>query len=375
MTSLLGQKIDLLRGLLAGDFAYAGPINADIFVSSRCNLHCLGCRYHGPGLAPSAVSKRLNHDISFDIFEKLLAELKVMGTHSIIFTGDGEPLCHPRLPDMVALAKELGFHVTLITNGTLLDDLTIQALIESHLDILHVSLWASSAEEYQRQYPGADPDSFRKVTEAMMKVVRHRKTQNTLHPLLKLHHPINRHNCENINRIADLGLSIGCDLLVLAPLLTFGGLVSEHALSSEQERTFYGLLSQLRTKLRHTPVKHTIDHTILRYRLGEAVWKQVRCYAGWFYTQIGTDGRVFPCSRSIRPMGDLHKDTFRDIWNGPAYRAFRMQAMTLQGLAALQKDCNCEYCFQIHTNLVVHRIYRRLAPFRRHGNDTTAHTY
>jgi len=289
----------------------------------------------------------------------------MMGTTKLVLVGDGEPLLHPRFLDMVSLGKELGFHITVITNGTLLDDTTIQALIDSRLDILHVSLWTGSVEGYQQQYPGTNPDYFHKVIEAMEKVVKQKRAQNADLPLLRLHHPINRHNFQDIDSVADLAMSIGCNLLSLSPFLTFKGQYIECALAQDQERAVYDSLRQLRNRLNSTPMNHNIDETMLRYRLGPAVWKQIPCYAGWFYTRIGTDGRVFPCCRCEGSLGDLHQNSFSEIWNNSAYRAFRMQAMTPRGLAALQNDCDCEYCCHISANLKVHRVCRWLSPFIR----------
>ena len=106
-------------------------------------------------------------DISFDLFKKLCHELKAMDTHALILIGDGEPLLHDRIFDMLSVAKQVGFHVTLVTNGTLLDRDNIQALFDSQLDILQVSLWAGSEKEYEKNYPGVPLDFFKKVVESV----------------------------------------------------------------------------------------------------------------------------------------------------------------------------------------------------------------
>lgn len=40
------QKIKLLQGLLTGEYAHTGPFHAVVGLTSRCNLRCVGCRYH-----------------------------------------------------------------------------------------------------------------------------------------------------------------------------------------------------------------------------------------------------------------------------------------------------------------------------------------
>ena len=148
----LYEKIKLLRGLLTGEVAKTGPFYVDIDLTRRCNLQCLGCPYHSPHVNDTSPQNPAVMDLSIDFFKRLCNELKRMNTHGLILQGAGEPLLHPDVFEMISTAKAAGFHVTLITNGTLLDRETIEALIDARLDTLKVSLWASSAEQYQQNY-------------------------------------------------------------------------------------------------------------------------------------------------------------------------------------------------------------------------------
>ena len=81
--------------------------------------------------------------------------------------GEGEPFLHRHIFEIISKAKTSGFHVTLITNGVLLNRARIRSLFESRLDVLQISLWASSLEEYEQQYPGTDLSNFGKVVDGM----------------------------------------------------------------------------------------------------------------------------------------------------------------------------------------------------------------
>jgi MoaA/NifB/PqqE/SkfB family radical SAM enzyme len=91
-------------------------------------------------MSTSEIDSSTLPDISFDLFKKLCHELKAMDTHSLILIGDGEPMLHHRIFDMISTAKASGFHTTLVTNGTLLDRDSIQSLFDSQLDVIEVSL-------------------------------------------------------------------------------------------------------------------------------------------------------------------------------------------------------------------------------------------
>ena len=129
----LKYKLSFLRGLLSSERAYAGPYYVHIDITHRCNLKCLCCRWHSP-LIESRRDKSISDDISVEIFERLCEDLHAMGTQEMYFVGTGEPMLHPRIFDLVAIAKAKGFKLILYTNGLKLDETVIQKLIDLRLD-------------------------------------------------------------------------------------------------------------------------------------------------------------------------------------------------------------------------------------------------
>ncbi len=85
-------------------------------------------------------------DMPYALFEKITQSLPSAPT-TIMFGGMGEPMSHPRIFDMITACKELGHHVEMITNGSLLTDTTIQQLLAGKVDRLWISLDKLSAEE------------------------------------------------------------------------------------------------------------------------------------------------------------------------------------------------------------------------------------
>ncbi len=133
------QKTKLLQGLLTGEVAYTGPFYATVDVTCRCNLHCVCCQFHSSLLNMPSDGDKAIKDIPYDLLKMLCNELKAMGTRQIILCGDGEPFLHPRLFDLISVAKDAGFSVVLYTNGTLLDEARLKHLIDLRLDIFKVS--------------------------------------------------------------------------------------------------------------------------------------------------------------------------------------------------------------------------------------------
>ena len=100
-----------------------------IEITNRCNLACDFC--HGTkrplGTMPPEDFRR--------IAEKLRGETSYLYLHVL-----GEPLLHPQLKELLAIAGELGFRVCLVTNGTLLNKRREELLAAKSLHKFSVSL-------------------------------------------------------------------------------------------------------------------------------------------------------------------------------------------------------------------------------------------
>lgn len=360
----LHEKTRLLKGLLAGEVAYVGPFHVAVDVTRRCNLRCPGCRYHSSVLksTPSPGDQGIL-DISPSLFKRTCGELRSMGTSELVLIGEGEPFLHPRLFDLIAAAKGIGFHTTLLTNGTLLDETRIQSLIDSRLDILKVSLWTSSPEQYERTYPGVDPGGFEKIVGGLQLLADIKAEQRAELPKVVLHQPIHRHNFENVEAMVDLAHTTGCNTLSLSPLKAWRGRLASFALSSSEEEFLRLTLARMRQRLKSLSIDHNIDQTLLRYGIGEAVWQELPCYIGWFHARIKVDGTVLPCEPCELSMGNLEERRFGEIWNGSAYRKFRQQTITREGLDFMGNHCACGFCCHVEDNLRVHRIFRWFSLF------------
>ena len=85
-----------------------------------CNLACTHC------FISCSPGNRSFGFLSYDTVAAALAESTTLGVKEYYFTG-GEPFMHPRLLDMLAATLAIG-PATVLTNGTLLPDKTVDAL-------------------------------------------------------------------------------------------------------------------------------------------------------------------------------------------------------------------------------------------------------
>ncbi len=365
----LYQKTKLFMGLLTGEAAYTGPFYVTVDLTSRCNLRCLGCPYHSPYVNTASHNHPSMIDISPHLIEKLCKELNTINTHSLVLQGAGEPLLHPNILELLATVKKAGFHTTLLTNGTLLERDLIQALIDLRLDVIKVSLWATSPVEYQQNYPGTDPDNFQKVIGGMNLMAELKAQQKSTVPSVVMHFPINRINFRNINAMADLAIETGCNQVSFAPMYSANEILDSYLLSPEEEKWLRGTLIRVKQRLNSLPFQHNIPQALLRYELGKTFWQKIPCYIPWFHARIRVDGTVRPCGRCNLFFGNLQDNTFHEIWNGSAIRAFRRKVFEPNGLDSMRENCDCSFCCFVADNARVHRFFKWFSPFLRQNKE------
>jgi len=384
----LHEKTKLLRGLLGGEKAYVGPLFANIITTQRCNLHCVGCRFHSPlsnpadqealsrakdiplphqysDIGPGSVNRTPSQakDISLPLFEKLCRELKILGTRTITLTGEGEPFLHPFLPEMVTAAKEEGLRVTIATNGTFLSEENIRKLIDSRVDSLRVSLMAATPREYEKIYPGTDPIFFTREIEGLKLCSRLKIKQASRYPNVDLYHPINRENFGTIDKVVEVAQATGANAVTFSPWKTFGGQFASLSLTTANEEALRRSLPRIRGGLDSLSIRHNIGELIKRYDIGPQVWRKVPCYAAWYFARVLIDGTVLVCPHSDIAAGNLNTESLESIWNGPVFRAFRMKARDSAGMGPVYDGCDCGSCGLTISNLRVHRYFKWLPPF------------
>lgn len=364
------EKARLLQGYLQGDVAYAGPFWVIAVITRRCNLHCVGCRFHSPLLEEqNRTGATDGRDMPLSLFESLCRELKAMGTRSITITGEGEPLLHPSFCEIVSAAKAEGFQVNLVTNGTLLDRTVSEHLVNAGLDKLRVSLWAGTPEVYEKMYPGINPSNFANIVESLKLMADLKSREHSRVPSVVLHHPINRTNVHTVDSMVDLAHATGCNALSFSPLRTFRGTFDSLSLTAEEETRLRASLPGIGKRLNSLSIEHNIKELVKRYDIGPAGWRKLPCYIAWLHARVLTDGTVRACQRSELSMGNLNENSLPEIWNNPAFRNFRKKASSLEGLASMREDCDCSFCGYTMNNAEIHRYFRWISPFLPGGRN------
>jgi radical SAM protein with 4Fe4S-binding SPASM domain len=135
---------DSERIVLADNIPLDKPLVIYLFPVNKCNLLCEFCEYQSS-------NRPINHQsMSFDTVQKLMDGTRrdFGAIKQIIISGSGEPLMHPDIASIVALAKAVAHKVRIITNGTLLNHKLSQALIMAGLDEITISVNGLNDDDY-----------------------------------------------------------------------------------------------------------------------------------------------------------------------------------------------------------------------------------
>jgi SynChlorMet cassette radical SAM/SPASM protein ScmF len=129
------------------------PLNSIYFyLTHECNLACRHC-----WIAPKFQNVQVAHEyLPMTLFLSVIQQALPLGLTSIKLTG-GEPLLHPDILEILAIAQEHDLGVIVETNGTLVTPEFAQSLAKCKKKFISVSLDGSDAEthEWVRGVPGS----------------------------------------------------------------------------------------------------------------------------------------------------------------------------------------------------------------------------
>ena len=123
------------------------PRYVDLEVTAHCNARCVMC--------PRSALTRPVGRMDGPTFSAVLAWCRRLRPKAVILSGFGEPLLHPEVLAMAGeIKRALGATVQINTNGSLLDEAAVRAIVDASVDIVNVSVNGTSGPEYERIMAG-----------------------------------------------------------------------------------------------------------------------------------------------------------------------------------------------------------------------------
>ena len=228
---MLGSLFDKIR-TLAGRPRLAGgsprpPVRAHraltkIYLepTTRCNLQCRTCMRHSwsePG-----------GDLSLSSYRQLLAGLGALDSlRTLAFWGIGEPLLHPRILQLVRLARQQGLLTEMVTNGMLLDQAMAVGLVDAGLDRLVVSVDGTTPKSFARVREGGGLEQLRQNLGRLVQAIFDSGAPG---PDIGVEFVLMRRNLEELPRLPALARELGASHIILTNLLPYAAELKDEIL-------------------------------------------------------------------------------------------------------------------------------------------------
>jgi MoaA/NifB/PqqE/SkfB family radical SAM enzyme len=287
-------------------------------LTERCNLHCTHCYQEDGSIEEMSLSQAKEVvNIARDTITSWSDTYEIAFSPSFNVTG-GEPFLSPFLPDILSYLKTKEFDIYLLTNGTMINRDRAHMLAGIPLQGVQVSI--EGPEEIHEQIRGKG--SFKKAIQGI-------STLLDAGIIVTLNVTLSEINCNYVKDLVELASSVGAQRLGFSRLVPYGrgkGLISGMIGQDKLKQVYEDILS--------------IKHTMVSITTGDPVASQIGvdpdyehrdiplggCAAGVSGITILPDGTLTPCRRLGIPIGNIFKDSFREIWaTSPVLESLRMK--------------------------------------------------
>jgi len=109
-----------------------------------------------------------------------------------------------------------------------------------------------------------------------------------------------------------------------------------------------------------------ISNESLREGYDSNIIDSISCYVGWIYARILTNGDIIPCCKAhLFALGNLYKNSFKDIWFSKKYNEFRKKAKNTKKSDVYFKKIGCyKGCDNLGMILATHKKMKELNPLK-----------
>jgi len=288
------------------------PISVSFEPTTSCNLRCPEC--------PSGLRSftRPTGMLKKELFESVIHQLAPSLSY-LIFYFQGEPYLHPHLLEMVRLASKKNIYTATSTNGHFLTDEAARETVSSGLDRLIISLDGTTQETYQSYRIGGKLD---KVIEGTRNILRWKKELRASTPHVIFQFLVVRHNEHQIEEVRKLASDLCVDEVKLKTAQIY---------DFENGSDLIPLNNQFSRYQKNRDGTYSIKNGLLN-----------ECWKMWHSCVVTWDGKVVPCcfdKDAHFVLGDLTKNTFKEIWEGEKYKQFRKSLFTSRSEIEMCRNC------------------------------------
>lgn len=282
------------------------PIYMEVSPAGACNHRCIYC-----GLDFMQYQHRY---LETSLFKKRLSELGKLGLKSIMYAGEGEPLLHRDIINIVAHTKKSGINAAITTNGVLLKKGVAEEIV-GNTEWIKISINGATRDTYSKIHR-CQPADFDRVIENVSYAVKICK-DNQYNCVLGMQLLLLPENHHEVVLLAQLAKDIGMNYLVVKPYSQHPQSKTTKYSSVKYNEYEYltGELEKINTD--NFDVVFRI-HAMKRWDVSKKLYS---CCLGLpFWSYIDAGGNVWGCSVYLDDerflYGNIYDQSFQEIWLG-----------------------------------------------------------
>ncbi|MCX8130377.1 MAG: radical SAM protein [Clostridia bacterium] len=269
------------------------PSTVMIEPGNSCNLKCKMCE--------AGCSITTNKEKAFMTPEQLKIILNKLERYvvNIVFQGDCEPTLNPHLPELIKTASEYAKQISIVSNGTLLNERKVRSFIENGLSWFAISIDDHRPEVYNSIRIGAD---YEKLIENLKVILKLRDTE-TPKVNVVVHKIVFPEDTPDTLKefLRTFYCKFGVNKIVLVPLVKEGVIQINNWI-------------EMRNRLENELLQEGIDINLRDF--ASYPYKTLYKYCGTSLFFVNHKGYFSPCgmhSQTCKGFGNLLKEELEDI--------------------------------------------------------------
>ncbi len=294
------------------------PLQASLELTNKCNERCTHC--YLPTFKDD--SSRV---LKLQDWYKILEELRSAGTLYLILMG-GEAMLNPLFWDIANRAKSLGFHTSMISNGTLIRSSDVALRLKAvGIQVVTFSVYSLSDKIH---------DGMTSVKGSLKKTLAAIDHCIDMGVDVTVNCLATKENIESIFSLYDYCLDRGIDMKV-DPAITskLNGDMSptKYRASEKQLEEFFKTRAKRWKKSLQVPVVRSPEIHV--------------CNAGKGKCAVTAYGELLPCIEIRESLGSLVEKNFHELWDSPKIQPWREFRVSQANHSLNEKEYSlCDHC-------------------------------